>query len=99
MLEARSDQNNECVCHTCHCHHWFKSFLTNRKQFVSVSGSNSSSKKMPFGVPQGSVLGPLLFILYVNDLHSAILFSIVNLFADDTMLIFYIVISKISDQT
>ena len=65
---------------------WFHSFLTNRSQFVTISGSDSKSKSMKHGVPQGSVLGPLLFLIYVNDLHIALRFSLVNLFADDTML-------------
>ena len=66
---------------------WFKSFLSNRSQYVSVSGTKSSIKFILHGVPQGSVLGPLLFLLYVNDLHHAIPFSMVNLFADDTLLL------------
>lgn len=65
---------------------WFKSFLSFRKQFVSISGSRSKSQYISHGVPQGSVLGPLLFLLYINDLHEAIPYSTVNLFADDTML-------------
>ena len=60
---------------------WFKSFLT---QTVSVSGIKSSSKPILHDVPQGSVLGPLLFLIYVNDLHKTIPFSLTN--PDDTML-------------
>ena len=64
---------------------WFKSYLSN--QFVSVNGFNSESLIMKHGVPQGSVLGPLLFLIYINDLHKAIKFSTTYHFADDTNLL------------
>ena len=63
---------------------WFKSYLSNRKQYVSVNGFHSKTLPMDYGVPQGSVLGPLLFLIYINDLHNAIRHSIVHHFADDT---------------
>ena len=66
---------------------WFSSYLTNRSQFVSILGYNSSTKPINHGVPQGSVLGPLLFLIYINDLHSAIKKSKVYHFADDTNLL------------
>ena len=66
---------------------WFKSYLTDRKQFVSINGFNSKILQTNIGVPQGSVLGPLLFLIYINDLNTAIKHSLVHHFADDTNLL------------
>ena len=63
---------------------WFESYLNNRKQFVTLNGSDSSFKPVSTGVPQGSVLGPLLFLVYINDLHKCVKYSKVYHFADDT---------------
>ena len=59
---------------------WVKAYLANRVQYVSVGHSNSSSLPVLSGVPQGSILGPLLFLIFVNDLPDTAQFS---LFADD----------------
>ena len=66
---------------------WFRSYLSNRKQFVFVSDANSVTREIDHGVPQGSVLGPLLFIVYINDLPNVIKNSLTSLFADDTCLL------------
>ena len=71
------------------CNSWFKSYLSNRSQFVSVPGFDSSPLPIIHGVPQGSVLGPLLFLIYINDLHSAIKSCLVHHFADDTNLLLF----------
>ena len=63
---------------------WFKSYLSNRKQFVCINGISSSLKDISCGVPQGSVLGPLLFLLYINDLPNISKILNFYLFADDT---------------
>ena len=65
----------------------FKSYLSNRNQYVSINGFDSGLTSINHGVPQGSVLGPLLFLLYINDLNQAIKFCKVNHFADDTNLL------------
>ena len=65
---------------------WFRSYLSNRKQFVTYQGSKSSSQDITIGVPQGSILGPLLFIIYVNDLHLATILDTI-MYADDTCVI------------
>ena len=63
---------------------WFRSFITNRKQFVTVNGSNSDLLLITCGVSQGSVLGPLLFLFYINDLPNTSSLLKFHLFADDT---------------
>ena len=66
---------------------WFRSYLTGRKQYVSITGHDSEIRINEVGVPQGSVLGPLLFLIYINDLHKAIKYSTTRHFADDTNLL------------
>ena len=66
---------------------WFSSYLSNRKQFVTIDGFNSEIKSFQYGVPQGSVLGSLLFLIYINYLHNTIKFSQSFHFADDTCLL------------
>ena len=65
----------------------FKSYLSNRSQYVSINGYDSGLAAINCGVPQGSVLGPLLFLLYIDDLNQAIKFCKVHHLADDTNLL------------
>ena len=66
---------------------WFKSYLSNRNQYVSINGYESVLAALNCGIPQGSVLGPLLLLLYMNDLNQAINFCKVHHFTDDTNLL------------
>ena len=63
---------------------WFRNYLSNRKQYVQYKNCKSSVHDILCGVPQGSVLGPLLFIIYTNDLPNCLKLSKTILFADDT---------------
>ena len=65
---------------------WFKSYLTDRSQYVEIENIRSSTKPIRTGVPQGSILGPLLFIIYVNDINCASSKFEAILYADDTSL-------------
>ena len=66
---------------------WFKNYLSNRQQYVSLNGYSSTKSRIIHGVPQGSILGPLLFLIYINDLAMSCKHLFPVLFADDTNLI------------
>jgi hypothetical protein len=63
-----------------------RNYLSDRSQYVNIDGVYSESKPVHFGVPQRSVLGPLLFLVFVNDLPTAVKHSVVDIYADDTTL-------------
>ena len=63
---------------------WFHNYLTNRRQFVHVNGASSSPLTIHAGIPQGSALGPLLFLILINDLPQHIENASINVFADDS---------------
>ena len=65
---------------------WFKSYLNKRKQIVFVNGNISDTMPITSGVPKGSILGPLLFLIYINDFTQSSDFFSMRLFADDTSL-------------
>ena len=67
---------------------WFRSYLSNREQYVSVNGYNSKNLNVTCGVPQGSVLGSLLFLIYINDIPNTSSKFAFYLFADDTSIYF-----------
>ena len=69
---------------------WFVSYLSNRKQRVVYDGVLSAAKPITCGVTQGSALDPLLFLIYINSLPECVKYGEINMFADDTALLFKI---------
>ncbi len=65
---------------------WFKNYLSGMKQSVKYHGVQSNALPITCGVPQGSILGPMMFIMYINDLGSYVYDSKVSLYADDMAL-------------
>ena len=63
---------------------WFDSYLSNRKQYCSLGDQKSSESLVTCGIPQGSCLGPLLFIIYLNDFEDCLVLSKAGMYADDT---------------
>ena len=66
---------------------WFESYLCDREQFVTVNGVDSAKSGIKYGVPQGSILGPLLFVIYINDLPNICQLAKFILYADDANII------------
>ena len=65
---------------------WFKNYLTNRSQVVRCHGMQSNKEFLSIGVPQGSILGPLLFVIFVNDISQHVHTGTASLYADDTLI-------------
>ena len=72
----------------CNSLKFMSSYLSNRYQYVNINGCKSTENLINTGVPQGSILGPLLFIIYINDIPSVISKSCINIYADDTAIYF-----------
>ena len=63
---------------------WFKGYLSHRRQKCYVNGALSDTEFLTCGIPQGTILGPLLFLIYINDLPNCLKFSDTQMYADDT---------------
>ena len=70
----------------CNAFHWIKDFLTDRTQTVILEGETSNKIPVTSGVPQGTVFGPILFLIFINDLAEYIQHSTLRLFADDSII-------------
>ena len=68
---------------------WFESYLSNRKQFITYGDTQTNKETVTCGVPQGLILGPLLFLIFVNDLHKLTKYLDPIMFADDTNLLYF----------
>ena len=66
---------------------WLHNFLSNRQQCVAVNGTTSSEAQVRSGLPQGSVLGPLILLIHISDINYEIADSTVSCFADDTRIL------------
>ena len=75
---------------------WFKSYLSERNQKCFLNGSLSSNRMLSCGTPQGTILGPLLFLLYINDLPNCLMHSQPRMYADDTHLTLAIVLTVLN---
>ena len=62
----------------------FESYLSDRTQYVNINGCHSTLRGANLGVPQGSILGPVLFLIYINDLPETLEHSATDIYADDT---------------
>ena len=76
---------------------WFENYLENRVQSVRIEKAISSPQKINFGVPQGSILGPLLFLIYINDLPEYIRDCLLVIYADDTQILLTGEIDKVNE--
>ena len=76
----------ELYCMRGNANQWFRSYLSNRKQNVYVNGLETNFLLVNSGVPQGSILGPFLFLIYINDFEKATTYFSLRLFADDILL-------------
>jgi len=93
LQKAFDTVDHEILLYKMHLHgvrgivlHWSKDYLTTRQQFVTYADVSSDLGKISCGVPQGSVLGPLLFLLYVNDISNSVPNASIKLFPDDANL-------------